>query len=154
MLNRAFNGGAAESGGAARKRCRLNGMVRRCPKDTWLRLHKPELVETFTLIEFEKHLREQGRRLRPLPVSFSSAELVSTTGDAAVEETRQLRAGGTNAIFQARFWRAASWPSGLAQARRRVTARPRRRWNFPVPIKCFVAIGAIIQPQCLCRFLP
>jgi hypothetical protein len=31
-----------------------------CPKDTWLRLHKPELVETFTPSEFELHLMEQG----------------------------------------------------------------------------------------------
>ena len=34
-----------------------------CPKDTWLRLHKPELVETFTLTEFEKHLLEQGNEV-------------------------------------------------------------------------------------------
>jgi hypothetical protein len=27
-----------------------------CPKDTWLRLHKSELVEQFVLIESEKHL--------------------------------------------------------------------------------------------------
>ena len=34
-----------------------------CPKDTWLRLHKPGLVETFTLTEFEKHLLEQGNEV-------------------------------------------------------------------------------------------
>jgi hypothetical protein len=32
-----------------------------CPKDTWLLLHKPELVESFTLTTFDKHLQEQGK---------------------------------------------------------------------------------------------
>ena len=31
-----------------------------CPKDTWLRLHKPDLVQVFAPTEFEKHLMEQG----------------------------------------------------------------------------------------------
>jgi hypothetical protein len=34
-----------------------------CPKDTWLRLHKPELVQKFTLTEFDKHLLEQGNEV-------------------------------------------------------------------------------------------
>jgi hypothetical protein len=34
-----------------------------CTKDTWLRLHKPELVETSALTEFEKHLMEQGNEV-------------------------------------------------------------------------------------------
>jgi hypothetical protein len=31
-----------------------------CPKDTWLRLHKPGLAETFVLTEFEKYLPKYG----------------------------------------------------------------------------------------------
>ena len=31
-----------------------------CPKNTWLKLHKPELLRQFTLSEFELHLVERG----------------------------------------------------------------------------------------------
>ena len=75
-----------------------------CPKDTWLRLHKPELVQTFTLTEFEKHLLEQGNEVETCARQlFPGAVLVSATGDAAVEETRRLMAGDMDAIFQATF---------------------------------------------------
>ena len=75
-----------------------------CAKDTWLRLHKPELVETFTLTEFETHLLEQGNEVETCARQlFPGAVLVSATGDEAVDETRRLMAGGTDAIFQATF---------------------------------------------------
>ena len=75
-----------------------------CPKDTWLRLHKPELVETFTLTEFEKHLFEQGNTVEAYARNlFLDAVLVSATGDDAVDETGRLMAGGADAIFQATF---------------------------------------------------
>jgi hypothetical protein len=75
-----------------------------CPKDTWLRLHKPELVEAFTLTEFEKHLLEQGNEVETCARRlFPGAVLVSATGDEAVDGTRRLMAGGTEAIFQATF---------------------------------------------------
>ena len=62
-----------------------------CPKDTWLRLHKPELVETFHLTEFEKHLLEQGNEVETCARQlFPGAVLVSATGDEAVDETRRL----------------------------------------------------------------
>src|SRR5665213_2170114 len=75
-----------------------------CPKDTWLRLHRPELVETFTLTEFEKRLLEQGNEVEACARQlFHDAVLVSATGDEAVDETRRLMAAGTDAIFQATF---------------------------------------------------
>ena len=75
-----------------------------CPKDTWLRLHKPELVETFTLTEFEKHLLEEGNEVEACARQlFPGAVLVSATGDEAVEETRRLMADDTETIFQATF---------------------------------------------------
>src|SRR5471030_3062586 len=75
-----------------------------CPKDTWLRLHKPELVETFTLTEFEKHLFEQGNEVEAYARNlFLDAVLVSATGDDAVDETCRLMAGGVDVIFQATF---------------------------------------------------
>jgi Domain of unknown function(DUF2779) len=75
-----------------------------CPKDTWLKLHKPELVESFSLTEFEKHLLEQGNEVEVVARKlFASAVLISDTGDDAVNETRRLMAGETEAIFQATF---------------------------------------------------
>jgi hypothetical protein len=76
-----------------------------CPKDTWLRLHKPELVDSFTPTEFEMHLLEQGnlveeeaRRL------FPDGVLVAAAGDDALDETHRLMAGSSiGAIFQATF---------------------------------------------------
>ena len=75
-----------------------------CPKDTWLRLHTPELVESFTLTEFDKHLLEQRNEVEAQARQlFPGAVLVSATGDDAVKETRRLMDGATDAIFQATF---------------------------------------------------
>jgi hypothetical protein len=75
-----------------------------CPKDTWLRLHKPELVEQFVLTEFEKHLLEQGNEVEVYARQrFPNGVLVTATADEATDETRRLMANGTDAIFQATF---------------------------------------------------
>jgi len=75
-----------------------------CPKDTWLRLHKPELLEKFVLTEFEKHLLEQGNEVEEQARQlFPNGVLVTATGDEAWEETRRLMASGAEAIFQATF---------------------------------------------------
>lgn len=75
-----------------------------CPKDTWLRLHKPELVETFALTEFEKHLLEQGNEVEEKARQlFTNGFLITATGDNALDETRRFMASGTEAIFQATF---------------------------------------------------
>jgi hypothetical protein len=75
-----------------------------CPKDTWLRLHKPELVETFKLTEFEKHLLEQGNEVEVYARQlFPGAIRVTATGDEALEETRRLMKDGSETIFQATF---------------------------------------------------
>ena len=34
-----------------------------CPKDTWLKLHKPELLDLFKPTQFELHLMEQGNEV-------------------------------------------------------------------------------------------
>jgi len=76
-----------------------------CPKDTWLRLHKPELVEQFVLTEFEKHLFEQGNEVEAYARQlFPGAVAVKATGDEAIGETRRLMAdSAVQAIFQATF---------------------------------------------------
>lgn len=76
-----------------------------CPKDTWLRLHKPELVEKFVPTEFEKHLFEQGNEVEEQARQlFPNGVLVTASDDEAVEETRRFMAEGTEAIFQATFF--------------------------------------------------
>jgi hypothetical protein len=75
-----------------------------CPKDTWLRLHKPELVEMFALTEFEKHLFEQGNEVEEQARRlFTNGAIVTATGDEALEQTRSLMKGNSQAIFQATF---------------------------------------------------
>lgn len=72
-----------------------------CPKDTWLRLHKPELVEVFAPTEFEKHLMEQGNEVEAYARQlFPGASMITATGDDAVAETRRLMETGTDAILQ------------------------------------------------------
>ncbi len=75
-----------------------------CPKDTWLRLHKAELVARFALTEFEKHLLEQGNEVEEQArYLFPNGVLVTATDDAALDETRRLMTSGTETIFQATF---------------------------------------------------
>ncbi len=81
-----------------------------CPKNIWLKLNRPELLEMFELSEFEKHLMEQGNEVdiyaRKL---FPDGVEVLARGEVAVKETNKLIAGvstsqvDTPAIFQATF---------------------------------------------------
>ncbi len=77
---------------------------RNCIKNTWLKLHKAELLVNFELSEFEKQLIEQGneveecaRKLFPLGVE------VTSTGENACIETMRYMESKVPAIFQATF---------------------------------------------------
>ena len=75
-----------------------------CPKDTWLKLHKPELVAAFAPSEFELHLMEQGNEVEAVARQlFPGAVVVTGNRDEACRETARLMAAGTSAIFQATF---------------------------------------------------
>src|SRR4051812_24016376 len=75
-----------------------------CPKDTWLRQHRPEVAKIFAVTEFEKHLFAQGNEVEAYArLLFPGAVLISTTGDAAVDATRRVMATDTDVIFQATF---------------------------------------------------
>ncbi len=75
-----------------------------CPKDTWLKLHKPGLVADFTPSEFEFHLMEQGNEVEAVARQlFPGAVMVSGNRDEACSETARMMAAGTPAIFQATF---------------------------------------------------
>jgi hypothetical protein len=75
-----------------------------CPKDTWLKLHKPELLDLFKPTQFELHLMEQGNEVEAWARKlFADGRLITATGDQACLETQWLMTAGTNAIFQATF---------------------------------------------------
>lgn len=75
-----------------------------CPKDTWLRLHRPELVDSFIMTDFELHLLEQGNEVEECARSlFPGASLISSAGDEAIADTKKLMERGVEVIFQGTF---------------------------------------------------
>jgi CRISPR/Cas system-associated exonuclease Cas4 (RecB family) len=73
-----------------------------CPKNTWLKLHKPELLHQFKLSEFELHLVEQGNEVEALARNlWPHGVLVASGGEEGCRETERLMASGVRAIFQA-----------------------------------------------------
>jgi len=77
-----------------------------CPKNIWLKLHKPELTSKFTLSEFELHLMEQGNEVESLSHSlqlFQGGIEVESHGEERVKETLRLMTEKTPIIFQATF---------------------------------------------------
>jgi hypothetical protein len=75
-----------------------------CPKNAWLKIHKPELFEKFELSEFEKHLMEQGNEVESCARNlFPGGVEVVSTGEDACNETVRLMASKISSIFQATF---------------------------------------------------
>ena len=75
-----------------------------CPKNIWLKLHKPELLEKFTLSDFERHLAEQGYEVESCTRNlFPGGIEVKMTGEEACRETTRLMAAKTPTIFQSTF---------------------------------------------------
>ena len=75
-----------------------------CPKDAWLKLHKPELRGQFLPSEFDVHLMEQGNEVESYARNlFTGGIEVSTTGERAFEDTRRLMTERLPVIFQATF---------------------------------------------------
>lgn len=75
-----------------------------CPKDTWLKLHRPELAETFAPTAFELHLMQQGNEVEAIARRlWPKGVVVTETGDEAVAATAALIAARVPAIFQATF---------------------------------------------------
>src|SRR5271165_5602623 len=75
-----------------------------CPKNIWLKLHRPELLEMFALSPFELQLVEQGNEVETYARSlFSGGVAVVATGDEAVRETERLMLAEVPAIFQGTF---------------------------------------------------
>ena len=75
-----------------------------CPKNTWLKLHKPDLLHQFKLSEFELHLVEQGNEVEAFARNlWPGGVLVALGGEEGCRETERLMASGVPAIFQATF---------------------------------------------------
>jgi hypothetical protein len=75
-----------------------------CPKNAWLKLHKPELLAHFTMSEFDKHLMEQGNEVESCARNlFPNGVEVVSRGEDACNETVRLMASKITNIFQATF---------------------------------------------------
>ena len=75
-----------------------------CPKNIWLKLHKPELLDKFELSDFEKHLLEQGNVVEACARNlFSGGIEVTSIEEEAFKETTNLMSLKTPYIFQATF---------------------------------------------------
>ncbi|MFA6459602.1 MAG: DUF2779 domain-containing protein [Candidatus Paceibacterota bacterium] len=75
-----------------------------CPRNIWLKLHKPELLHEFALSNFEKHLVEQGNEVELCAHNlFPNAVEVAERDERGVKKTTELIAAKTPTIFQATF---------------------------------------------------
>jgi len=75
-----------------------------CPKNTWLKLHRPDLLHQFTLSEFELHLVEQGNEVEAFARNlWPGGVLVALGGEEGCREAERLMSSSVPAIFQATF---------------------------------------------------
>jgi hypothetical protein len=75
-----------------------------CPKNTWLKLHRPDLLQQFTLSEFERRLVEQGNEVEAFARSlWPGGVMVALGGEEGCRETERLMTSGVPATFQATF---------------------------------------------------
>ncbi|MCR4276447.1 MAG: hypothetical protein NUV90_03615, partial [Candidatus Parcubacteria bacterium] len=75
-----------------------------CPKNIWLKLHKPELLKKFKLSEFELHLIEQGNEVESVARGrFPGGIDVGESGENGVAETQRLMTAKSSVVFQATF---------------------------------------------------
>lgn len=75
-----------------------------CPKNLWLKIHRPELASKFELSEFEKHIIEQGNEVESCARNlFPNGIEVKSTGDDACRDTERLMASKVPTIFQSTF---------------------------------------------------
>lgn len=72
-----------------------------CPKNTWLKLHRPELLHRFKLSEFELYLVAQGNEVEAAARAlWPGAVLITATGDKACRQTEHFLAA-RKTVFQA-----------------------------------------------------
>ncbi|MDB5224817.1 MAG: hypothetical protein JWO43_439 [Candidatus Adlerbacteria bacterium] len=75
-----------------------------CPKNLWLKLNKPELLELFELSDYEQHLADEGNEVEAYARSlFPGGVEVKAYGQEAALDTTKFIATGVPSIFQATF---------------------------------------------------
>ncbi len=75
-----------------------------CPKNLWLKIHRPELSGKFELSEFEKHIIEQGNEVESCARNlFPNGIEVKSTGEDACRDTERLMVSKVPTIFQSTF---------------------------------------------------
>lgn len=76
----------------------------KCPRNTWLKLHKAELRELFTLSEFEKNLVTQGIEVELLAQElFPEAINIGNSGGDFISITREHIQQQVSCVFQPTF---------------------------------------------------
>lgn len=76
----------------------------KCPKNTWLKLHNPNLQGSFSLSEFDAHLIRQGNHVEELARQlFPAGILIESFGKDAILRTQEYVTKKTPVIFQATF---------------------------------------------------
>lgn len=77
---------------------------RECPKNIWVKWHKPDAYGTFELSEFEQALADIGNQVEEVARTlFAEGVLVEGRGSASQEKTKELMSVHTPIIFQAVF---------------------------------------------------
>ncbi|MEX0932427.1 MAG: DUF2779 domain-containing protein [Parcubacteria group bacterium] len=75
---------------------------RECPKNAWLKVHKPEIYFANPLSEFEKQIIETGNEVELVARElFPLGTLVESRGEEAVSKTKKLLDQGEATLFQA-----------------------------------------------------
>jgi len=75
-----------------------------CPKNAWLKLHKPELYELFELSEFEKSLAVAGQMVESCAGKlFPQGVAIKSFGGKATAVTQELIRQKTPVLFQPTF---------------------------------------------------
>jgi hypothetical protein len=79
---------------------------RACPKNAWLRIHRPDVYYSTELTEYEQSIVEMGIEVEGIARRlFPNGTIVSGSGTATLQETRSLNAANTPTLFHAVFER-------------------------------------------------
>ena len=77
---------------------------RECPKNAWIRLHKPEIYYATRPTEFEQSLIDTGIEVETVARGrFPTGVLITGRGEEAIRTTQQFLSTDTPPLFQAAF---------------------------------------------------
>ncbi len=79
-------------------------LYRECPKNVWLKIHKPEVYSEAELSEFEKRIIETGNEVELVARQlFPTGFLIEGRGESSRQKTQELLSKKTEVLFQAEF---------------------------------------------------